>query len=104
MVEHGIEEEETPSNVTVHYKVGPGHELYNPDSAKEIAWEELRRLRARRLKKVDIYQGVIFYNSLTTTRQNQLTKYRQDLLNLPNEYDDPKEAMANFPKMPTWMN
>ena len=97
------EEQYENSNVTVSYNVGPGHELYDPDSADDIAWEELRRIRLRRLKKVDKYQGILLYNSLTTRRQNQMAKYRQALLDLPSEYDDPKDALDNLPNEPTWM-
>ena len=66
-------------------------------------WDELRGLRDAELKRVDVYQGVILYNSLTTRRKNQVAKYRQALLDLPQEYDDPQDALENFPKKPTWM-
>ena len=98
------EEEYINPNVTVHYNVGPGHELYNPDSAEEFAWEELRGLRMRRLQKVDTYQGVLLYNSLTEEQQDELATYRQALLNLPNDYDTPEEAHANMPAKPSWMD
>jgi len=67
-------------------------------------WDELRGMRDAELKRVDVYQGVILYNSLTTRRQNQVAKYRQALLDLPQEYDNPQDAFENFPKTPTWMN
>ena len=102
MVEHGIEEEPAPSNVTVHYNVGPGHPEYDENGHISFAWEELRARRAMRLKKVDIYQGVLVYNTLTEEQQNELATYRQALLDLPSDYDDPFEAMANLPTIPSW--
>lgn len=104
MVEHEIEEEEAPSNVTVSYNVGPGHELYNPNGAVEHAWEELRNRRKLFLKKVDKYQGVLLYATLTETQQEELATYRQSLLDLTSDYDDPAEAMANLPTRPSWFS
>ena len=104
MVEHGIEEEPAPSHVTVHYNVGPGHPEYDENGHISFAWEELRMKRASRLRKVDIYQGVLVYNTLTEAQQTELATYRQALLNLPNDYDTPEEAHANMPAKPSWMN
>ena len=104
MIEHGVEEEEAPSNVTVHYDVGPGHPEYDPDAHLDFAWQELRAKRNNHLRKVDIYQGVILYNTLTEEQQTELATYRQALLDLPNDYDDPYEAMQNVPTMPSWLN
>ena len=101
MVEHGTEDEQTPSNVTVHYNVGPGHPEYDENGHISFAWEELRARRAMRLKKVDIYQGVLVYNTLSEEQQNEVATYRQSLLDLPSYYDDPFEAMANLPTIPS---
>ncbi len=65
-------------------------------------WHEIREHRTILLRKVDVYQGVIIYNTLTKTKQNQLAKYRQDLLDITN-MDSPEEAMQNFPKAPKWL-
>jgi len=88
----------------VHRNVGPGHPKYDPAGAEDFAWEELRGLRMRRLQKVDTYQGVLLYNSLSATQQTELAEYRQALLNLPNDYDTPEEAHANMPAKPSWMD
>ena len=96
------EEEYVNPNVTVHYNVAPGHELYDADGAEEFAWEELRARRNSRLKKADKYQGVLFYNTLTTTQQTELATYRQALLDI-TEYDTTAEAWANWPTRPDWM-
>ena len=66
------------------------------------AWDEVREHREVLLKKVDVYQGMLIYNSLTKTKQNQLAKYRQDLLDITN-MKSPEEAMQNFPKAPKWL-
>tara|TARA_R100000995_G_scaffold60512_1_gene30727 strand:- start:38 stop:334 length:297 start_codon:yes stop_codon:yes gene_type:complete len=95
--------EEETTNVTVHYNVGPGHKEYDANGHISFAWDELRGRRMRSLKKVDIYQGVLLYNSLSTTQQTELAEYRQALLNLPNDYDTPEEAHTNFPTKPSWM-
>ena len=66
------------------------------------AWDEVREHREVLLKKVDVYQGMLIYNSLTKTKQNQLAKYRQDLLDITN-ISSPEEAMKSFPKTPKWL-
>tara|TARA_A100001391_G_C4933056_1_gene242378 strand:+ start:183 stop:557 length:375 start_codon:yes stop_codon:yes gene_type:complete len=66
------------------------------------AWDEVRDVRKSLLRVVDVYQGTLLYNSLTKTKQNQLAKYRQDLLDITN-MDSPEEAMQNFPKAPKWL-
>ena len=66
------------------------------------AWDEVREHREVLLRKVDVYQGMLIYNSLTKTKQNQLAKYRQDLLDITN-MKSPEEAMQNFPKTPKWL-
>ena len=104
MVEHGEEEQERNPNVTVDYNVSPGHSLYDETEADAFAWEELRAKRNFRLKRVDVYQGVLLYNTLTETQQTELATYRQALLDLPSDYDDPHEAMANLPTIPSWLN
>jgi hypothetical protein len=69
-----------------------------------MEWDELRGMRDTALLNMDKYQLAIPYSLLTVAKQTELAAYRTLLLDLPNEYDDPKEAMANFPEMPTWMN
>jgi len=97
------EEEYINPNVTVHYNVGPGHELYNPDSAQEIAWEELRGRRNTLLKKVDVYQGVLVYETLNDDKKAELATYRQALLDWPGSSDDPSIAWENRPAKPSWL-
>ena len=104
MVEHDEEEQERNPNVTVDYNVGPGHPLYDETEADAFAWEELRAKRNFRLKRVDVYQGVLLYNTLTETQQSELATYRQALLDLPSDYNDPYEAIANLPTIPSWLN
>ena len=66
------------------------------------AWDEVRNVRKGLLKVVDVYQGTLLYNSLTKTKQNQLAKYRQDLLDI-TDMKSPDEAMKSFPKAPKWL-
>jgi|TARA_E500000305_G_scaffold104901_1_gene101848 hypothetical protein len=67
-------------------------------------WEELRGIRDGKLGMMDKYQGVLLYNSLSSTQQAQLAVYRTALLNLPNNYSTPEEAMDNMPTKPDWMD
>ena len=53
---------------------------------------------------MDKYQLVLSYDGLTQTQKNELATYRQELLDLPNEYDTPEEAWDNFPTKPSWMS
>ena len=99
----GIEEVPLNPKVTVHYNVGPGHELYDPDSADDIAWEELRAKRNSRLKLADKYQGILFYSTLTKIQQGELAIYRQALLDI-TKYDTTAEAWDNWPTRLDWMN
>ena len=69
----------------------------------EEAWYDFRIERDYLLRKMDVYQGVLLYNTLTEAQQTELATYRQALLDLPNDYDTPEEAMANIPEKPDWM-
>jgi hypothetical protein len=97
------EEEYVNPNVTVHYNVGPGHELYDADGAEEFAWEELRARRNYLLKRVDVYQGVLVYETLTDTQKDELATYRQALLDWPESSDDPSVVWENRPAKPSWL-
>ena len=68
------------------------------------AWLQLRWRRDIHLKKVDIYQGVLLYNSLTEEQQTELADYRQALLDLPNSHDTPEDCYTAFPQQPDWMD
>ena len=67
-------------------------------------WDELRGMRDTALLQMDKYQLVLSYEMLTQTEKNELATYRQELLDLPNEYDTPEDAWYNFPTKPSWMN
>ena len=68
-----------------------------------MEWDELRGIRQGLMKEMDIYQLSIIYNSLTDEQKTELQQYRQDLLNLPQNYDTPQEAYDNIPTKPEWM-
>ena len=67
-------------------------------------WDELRGMRDTALLVMDKYQLTLAYAELTQTQKNELATYRQELLDLPNEYDTPEEAWDNFPTKPSWMS
>ena len=66
-------------------------------------WEELRGYRDERLSEMDRYQLSIIYDSLTDIQRTELQQYRQDLLDLPQNYTTPQEAYNNIPTKPDWM-
>jgi hypothetical protein len=68
-----------------------------------MEWDELRGIRQGLMKKMDIYQLAIVYEALTTAQQTELQQYRQDLLDLPQDYETPQEAYDNIPAKPDWM-
>ena len=68
-----------------------------------MEWDELRGIRQGLMKEMDIYQLSIIYNSLTDEQKTELQQYRQDLLDLPQNYDTPQEAYDNMPVKPVWM-
>ena len=66
-------------------------------------WEEIRDRRQESLLKMDRYQLVMVYDTLTDTQKQELINFRQTLLDLPQDYDTADEAYANFPDRPSWM-
>jgi len=67
-------------------------------------WEEVRGVRDSKLTQMDVYQLAIPYSQLTDSQKDELATYRQALLDLPNDYDTPEEAMDNFPDKPSWLD
>tara|TARA_Y100000004_G_scaffold97310_1_gene108928 strand:- start:215 stop:424 length:210 start_codon:yes stop_codon:yes gene_type:complete len=67
-------------------------------------WEEVRGQRDSELLNMDKYQLAIPYSLLTDTQKEELATYRQALLDLPNDYDTPEEAMDNLPEKPSWLD
>jgi len=67
-------------------------------------WEEVRGHRDSELLKMDKYQLAIPYSLLTDAQKEELATYRQALLDLPNDYDTPGEAMNNLPEKPSWLD
>ena len=56
-------------------------------------WDEVRGIRDSELLRMDKYQLVITYSLLTDSQKDELATYRQALLDIPNDYDTPDEAM-----------
>ena len=69
-----------------------------------MEWDELRGMRDTALLVMDKYQLAIPYSQLTDEQKGELATYRQALLDLPSDYNDPYEAMANLPTIPSWLN
>lgn len=67
-------------------------------------WEEVRGQRDSELLNMDKYQLAIPYSLLTDAQKEELATYRQALLDLPNDYDTPEEAMDNLPEKPSWLD
>jgi len=67
-------------------------------------WDELRGLRDTALLNMDKYQLAIPYSLLEEEKKLELAEYRTLLLTLPNLYDTPELAFANFPAKPAWMD
>jgi len=67
-------------------------------------WEEVRGQRDSELLNMDKYQLAIPYSLLTDAQKEELATYRQELLDLPNDYDTPEEAMDNLPEKPSWLD
>ncbi len=66
-------------------------------------WDELRGFRDERLVMMDKYQYAILWEGLTEQQKTELRQYRQDLLDLPQNYNTPQEAFDNLPVKPNWM-
>ena len=68
-----------------------------------MEWDELRDFRQENLLYMDRYQLSIIYDNLTDAQRTELQQYRQDLLDLPQDYETPQEAYDNMPTKPEWM-
>jgi len=67
-------------------------------------WEELRGIRDGKLGMMDKYQLAIPYQLLTEAQRAELGVYRKILLDLPQDYETPEEALANLPEVPVWFH
>ena len=96
--DEGNETWELPEGV-----IGPRIIEYTEEQIQEEAWYELRQRRDMALKQLDVYQGVLLYNSLTDTQKTELATYRTALLDLPSTYNNPTDCNTNFPTKPSWL-
>jgi hypothetical protein len=53
---------------------------------------------------MDKYQLAIPYQLLTEAQRAELGIYRMTLLDLPQDYETPEEALANIPEVPVWFH
>ena len=66
----------------------------------EYTWRELRALRDSELARMDEYLKEDY--PMGDDRQ-ALLDYRQALRDIPQNYEDESEAVANWPTRPEWM-
>ena len=69
-----------------------------------VEWDELRDIRTQKLLRMDKFQLSIIYDNLTDTQRAELQQYRQELLDLPQDFNTPQEAYDNIPTKPTWFD
>jgi hypothetical protein len=68
-----------------------------------VKQDNIRGKRNFLLSEADHYQGVLYYEDLTTTQQMDLAQYRSDLLGIPQQIVfnlDPDKV--TWPIKPTW--
>ena len=75
----------------------------NTNCGDMMEWDEFRGFRQGLLKEMDSHQLSIIYDGLTDSQKTELQQYRQDLLDLPQNYDNPQDAFDNIPSKPEWM-
>ena len=75
----------------------------NTNCGDMMEWDEFRGFRQGLLKEMDTHQLSIIYDGLTDSQKTELQQYRQDLLDLPQNYDNPQDAFDNMPSKPEWM-
>ncbi len=72
------------------------------DGAIGFTWIEVRLSREDALKSTDLWYLKDRWDNLTTTQKGQLNSYRQALRDLPQTYDNPDEAVDNWPSREDW--
>ena len=107
-VETVVTDEEGNETIEVTWELpagvsGPYYDESITDADRlEDAWDEVRMFRSSLLKRVDIHQGVLRYDTLTESQKAELATYRQALLDITEE-DSPDDAWANIPVKPEWV-
>jgi hypothetical protein len=67
-------------------------------------WEELRDLRDNLLKATDSYYPKDRWDSFNTTQKGQLNTWREDLRDLPANYNTANEAWDAITEPPSFVN
>jgi hypothetical protein len=68
-----------------------------------ISWNDIKSQREHDLLITDIYCLYDRFTQLTTAEQTELSNFRKTLRDLPQTYDDAKEAWSNYPPMPSFV-
>ena len=66
-------------------------------------WPSLRIYRNRHLAMTDFCYCSDFWATLSTTQKGQINSWRQELRDMPADYDTPAEAYVNMPPHPDWL-
>ena len=70
---------------------------------REVDYSEVRQIRNMLLKESDLYVLQDIYDSLTEEQKNELITFRQDLRELPQNYPNSANDVAdNLPIIPEW--
>lgn len=72
-------------------------------STYDVDWETVRAERDGLLLYSDMWMLVDKYNTLTIEQQTAINKFRENLRDLPSNYDNPNDAYDNMPAYEEWM-
>ena len=72
------------------------------DTVEPSTWQSVKAVRKIYFKKTDLWYLKDRWDNLSSTKKGQLNSFRQAMRDLPQNYDDATEAMANFPTPEDW--
>jgi hypothetical protein len=72
------------------------------DTVEPSTWASVKALRKIYFKKTDLWYLKDRWDNLSSTKKGQLNSFRESMRDLPQNYDDPTEAMSNFPIPEDW--
>jgi len=67
---------------------------------RDVSWTDVRQVRRSALQLTDLWYLKDRWDDLTTTQQDDLNTFRKALRDLPQDYDDPNDAVDNWPEVP----
>ena len=72
------------------------------DTVEPSTWANVKALRKIYFRKTDLWYLKDRWDNLSSTKKGQLNSFRESMRDLPQNYDDPTEAMSNFPTPEDW--